>query len=59
MLLLRSTNHLYNFDRWQWGRRGGRDSENYVGGEEINPNELEEQIHSGQKALDFCPAGYG
>lgn len=29
-----------------------------MGGEEINPNELEEQIHSGQKALDFCPAGY-
>lgn len=30
-----------------------------MGGGGINPNELEKQIHSGQKALDFCPAGYG
>jgi len=39
--------------------RGGRDSGNRVGGGEINPNEMEEQIHSGQKALDFYLAGYG
>lgn len=32
---------------------------NRVGGGEINPNEMEEQIHSEQKALDFCLAGYG
>lgn len=59
MLLLRTPIIFITLTGGTGAGRGGRDSENRVGGGEINPNEMEEQIHSGQKALDFCLAGYG